>query len=104
MVQNIVLEANPAPFHGETRVLPQGANLSDDFDAHFNNLATAATHRTKIVQGTLDHLTWSTNSQHSKVKKLLADIKSSLPSIGVCNNGGGGSTSAAHIPITAKQK
>ena len=96
---------NPAPFHGETRLLPQGTNVYDDFDAHFDNLATAATHGNKIVQGTLDHLAWSATSQNSEVKKLLAKIKSALPSIvGRHNGGGGGGTSAAHTTVAAKQK
>ena len=49
LVQNIIHEDKHAPFHRETQVLPQGANLSDNFDAHFDNLATAATHGNKIV-------------------------------------------------------
>ena len=105
LVHNIVPEDNPTPFHGETRVFPQGANLSDDLDAHFDNLVNAATHGNKIVQGTLDHIPRSANSQHSKVNKLLTEIKSALPSSGGRNNGGGGGgTSAAHTTATAKQK
>ena len=101
LVHNIVPATNPDPFHGETCVLPQGANLADDYNAHYDNLATAATHGEKIVQGRLNHLARSSTSQHSKVKKLLAEIKSALPSIGGRNNGGGGGT---HTTVTAKQK
>ena len=79
-VHIIVPKTNPAPFHRETRVLPQGVNLANNFDAHFHNLATAATHGNKIFQGTLDHLTRSVTSQHIEAKKLLAEIKSALPS------------------------
>ena len=109
LFHNIVPEVNPDPFYGETRVLPQGVNLSDNFDAHFNNLATAATHGSEIVQGTLDHLARFANNQHSEVKKLLAEIKSTLPSIGGRNNvsGSGGcgrGTNAAHTNVTAKQR
>ena len=104
-VHNIVPEYNPAPFHGEARVLPQGENLSDNLDAHFDNLATTATHGNEIVQGTLGHLARSTNSQHREVKKLLAEIKSALPSSGGRNNVVGGSgTSAAQTTVTTKQK
>ena len=104
LVHNIVPKDNPAPSQGETRVLPQGETLSDDFDAHFDNLATAATHGNKIVQGTLDHLARFANSQHIKFKKLLGGIKSALPSSEGRNNGGGGGTSAANTTITTKQK
>ena len=74
LVHNIFPATNPAPFHVETCVLPQGANLVDDFDAHFENLATTTTHGNEIVQGTLNHLTQSSTSQHTEIKKLLADI------------------------------
>ena len=104
LVHNIVPANNPAQFHRETRVLPQGANLADNFDAHFDNLATAETHGNVIVQGALNHLARSATSQHRKVKKLLAEIKSALPSIGGRNNGGGGGTSAANTTVTTKQK
>ena len=104
LVHNIATEANPTPFHGETCILPQGANLANNFDAHFGNLATAETHGNEIVQGTLDHLTRSANIQHSEAKKILAEIKSALTSIGGLSNGGGGSTSNAHTTVTAKQK
>ena len=102
LVHSIVPEVNPVPFHNETSVLPQGANLSDNFDAHFDNLATAATHSNKIVQGMLDHLAHSANNQHSEVKKLLADIKCTLPSIGGHNKCGG--TSAAHTTLHRQTK
>ena len=37
LIHNIVPESHPAPFHRETRILPQDANLSDDFDIHIDN-------------------------------------------------------------------
>ena len=64
LVHNIISVTYPDPFHRETRVLPQSANLSVDFDANFDNLATAATHSNKIVQGTFNHLSRSATSQH----------------------------------------
>ena len=78
--------------------------MSDDFEAHFDNLVTAPTHSKEIVQGTLNHLTCSANNQHSEIKKLLAEIKSVLPSIGGQNSGDGSGTNATHINITAEQK
>ena len=78
--------------------------MSDDFYAHFDNLATAATYGNEIVQGTLDHLARSANNQHIEVKKIHAEIKSAIPSIGGRNNGRGSSTTAAHTTVTAKQK
>ena len=82
--------------------------MSDYVDSHLDNLATAATHGNEIVQGTINHIAWSANNQHSKFKKLPAEIKSALPSIGRNNNGGGGSgsggTSAVHTTATATQK
>ena len=113
LVHNIVPATNHSPFHGETCVLPQGANLANDFDAHFDNLATAETHGNEIVQGMLDHLAWSATSQHIEVKKLLAAVKSALTSIGGQNNDGGGGTTGstsgggtitAHTTVTVKQK
>ena len=45
LVHSIVPATNPPPFHREPRVLPQGANLADDCDAYFDNLAIAATQK-----------------------------------------------------------
>ena len=104
-VHNIFPTTNLTPFHRETRVLLQGANLAGDFDAHFNNLVTAATHGNKIFQGTINHIARSTTIQHSEFKKLLAEIKSAFTSTGGRNNdGGGGVTSAAHNTVNAKKK
>ena len=62
-----------------------GTNLAEDFDAHFDNLASAATHGNEIVQGALSTITSTSASQHADVKKLLLDLKSAMPS-----GGGGG--------------
>ena len=42
--------------------LPNGANLADDFDAHFDNLATAATHGNEVVQDALSQITATASS------------------------------------------
>ena len=61
----------PAPFNKETHLLPGGANLTEDFDSNFENLATAATHSNNIVQGNLSHLTKSSTNQHNEMKNSL---------------------------------
>ena len=105
IVHSIAPATNPAPFHGETRVLPQGANLAENFDAYFDNLETTATNGNNITQGTLDHLAWSFTSQHNEVKNFLAELKSTLPSIGGRNNGGGGGGASTGLnTVTATQK
>ena len=103
LFHSIVPATKPAPFHGETRDLPQGANLADNFDAHFDNLETSAKHGNKIFQGTLEQLTRSSTIQRNEVKKLLAELKSALPSIEGRKNGGG-STSAGRNTVNATQK
>ena len=65
-----------------------GTNLAEDFDAHFDNLATAATHGNDIVQGALSTITSTSALQHAEVKKLLFELKSAMLS-----GGGGGQNS-----------
>ena len=79
-----------APFNRETHLIPEGGNLAKDFDKHFHHLATVATHRNKIVQGTLSQLTKSAINQHNEIKKLLAELKYALPSNGGQSNKIGG--------------
>ena len=65
-------------------------------------MATVATHGNEIVQGTFDQLNCSSVSQHTKIKKLLADLKSALSSTGGQSNSvGGGGNSAGHKTATA---
>ena len=69
---------------------PTVANLADDFDAYFDNLATAATHGNKVVQGALTQTTQTASSQHAEVENLLGELKAALPSSGGRNSHGGG--------------
>ena len=103
IIHGINSSASPAPFHGESRVLSEGANFSEDFNIHLENLATAATHGNEIVQGTLNQLTKSSTNHHNEIKKLLTELKSTLPSAGVRSNIVDGSGSGCTISTTQKE-
>ena len=67
-----------------------GTNLAEDFDAHFDNLAAAATHGNDIVQGALSTITWTSASQHAEVIKHLLELKSAKSTGGGGGRNGGG--------------
>ena len=108
-VAKILHDINPnmVPVHplscGAFPGIPNGANLSADFDAHFDNLATTITHGNGVVHEGLRQLTQSSAAQHNNIKKLLGKLRATIPSLGGRNNPatGGGRN---NLPATDKEK
>ena len=92
--------------------LPNDTSLAKDFGTYLDNLASAATHGNKIFQGALSNITTTATTQHAEIKKLLSELKATMPSAGGRNHlgdGGGGGRGRgggrnANLPATEREK
>ena len=92
-IHDVSPDAASNPFDVDAPGLPNGANLAADHDAHMNMLATAATHGYSNVTATLTANASKANDHHTKIKKLLGELKAAIPSGG--GGGGGGGSGGA---------
>ena len=72
VIHGVNPDAASNPFRIDAPGLPNGANLAADYDAHFNNLATAATHGNKIVTATLTANASKANDHHTESRNSSA--------------------------------